>query len=178
MTDFTTTPDGVTTPVFSPVALVAEFIQAFEMPPTVDLWLRLYNEERTELLEAMALNLTDGTVQSLADVLKEAADFLYVSTGLIINLDHFGLEPTIQAANDASEIIGTVLNVFGDAVFEEGFRRVHASNMSKLGDDGKPVRREDGKVLKGPNYKAPVLTDLVTDAYMRSGATPSYLIQA
>lgn len=35
------------------------------------------------------------------------------------------------------------------------FENVHASNMSKLGEDGKPVRRSDGKVLKGPNYKAP-----------------------
>ena len=40
-------------------------------------------------------------------------------------------------------------------------KRVHESNMSKLGDDGKPIRRPDGKVLKGPNYKKPNLTDLV-----------------
>ena len=35
-----------------------------------------------------------------------------------------------------------------------------ASNMSKLGDDGKPIRRGDGKVLKGPNYMPPYLEDL------------------
>lgn len=39
--------------------------------------------------------------------------------------------------------------------------RVHASNMSKLGPDKKPIRRQDGKILKGPNYKPPVLSDLV-----------------
>ena len=39
--------------------------------------------------------------------------------------------------------------------------RVHESNMSKLGEDGKPIRREDGKILKGPNYSEPYLTDLV-----------------
>ena len=39
--------------------------------------------------------------------------------------------------------------------------RVHESNMSKLGEDGKPIRREDGKILKGPNYFEPYLTDLV-----------------
>ena len=43
----------------------------------------------------------------------------------------------------------------------EAFRRVHASNMSKLGPDGKPVKREDGKVLKGPGYHAPDLSDIV-----------------
>lgn len=38
-----------------------------------------------------------------------------------------------------------------DRVFDE----VHRSNMSKLGDDGEPIYREDGKVLKGPNYFPP-----------------------
>lgn len=37
------------------------------------------------------------------------------------------------------------------------FEEVHNSNMSKLGDDGKPIYREDGKVLKGPNYWKPDL---------------------
>jgi len=37
------------------------------------------------------------------------------------------------------------------------FNEVHASNMSKLGEDGKPVYREDGKVLKGPNFFKPNL---------------------
>ena len=44
---------------------------------------------------------------------------------------------------------------------EQALRRVHRSNMSKLGDDGKPIYREDGKVLKGPNYQPPDLSDLV-----------------
>ena len=44
---------------------------------------------------------------------------------------------------------------------EEAFIRVNQSNMSKLGSDGKPIYREDGKVLKGPNYLTPNLTDLV-----------------
>jgi predicted HAD superfamily Cof-like phosphohydrolase len=38
--------------------------------------------------------------------------------------------------------------------------RVHKSNLSKL-VNGKPLRREDGKVLKGPNYKPPYLDDLI-----------------
>lgn len=44
---------------------------------------------------------------------------------------------------------------------EEAFGRVHESNMSKLGADGKPIYRADGKVLKGPNYHKPDLSDLV-----------------
>ena len=44
---------------------------------------------------------------------------------------------------------------------EQAIRRVHQSNMSKLGADGKPIYRKDGKVLKGPNYQPPDLSDLV-----------------
>lgn len=38
-----------------------------------------------------------------------------------------------------------------DAVLDE----VHTSNMTKLGADGRPIRRADGKVLKGPDYRPP-----------------------
>ena len=38
-----------------------------------------------------------------------------------------------------------------------GLSEVHRSNMSKLGEDGKPIYREDGKILKGPNYTPPDL---------------------
>ena len=44
---------------------------------------------------------------------------------------------------------------------EEALVRVHKSNLSKLGLDGKPIRRADGKVLKGPHYQPPNLIDLV-----------------
>ena len=44
---------------------------------------------------------------------------------------------------------------------DEAMYRVQESNMSKLDESGKPILREDGKVLKGPNYKPPNLKDLV-----------------
>ena len=44
---------------------------------------------------------------------------------------------------------------------DEALHRVHESNMSKLDDNGNPIYREDGKVLKGPKYKPPNLEDLV-----------------
>ena len=52
---------------------------------------------------------------------------------------------------------GAAYGIDLDATFEE----VHDSNMSKLGEDGKPIYREDGKVLKGPNYWAPDLEHFV-----------------
>jgi len=44
---------------------------------------------------------------------------------------------------------------------DEAMRRVHKSNMSKLDEYGKPIYRGDGKVLKGPMYSPPDLTDLI-----------------
>jgi predicted HAD superfamily Cof-like phosphohydrolase len=41
------------------------------------------------------------------------------------------------------------------------FHEVHSSNMTKLGADGRPLYREDGKVMKGPNYREPDLTKFV-----------------
>ena len=44
---------------------------------------------------------------------------------------------------------------------DEAMARVFDSNLSKLDEHGKPIYREDGKVLKGPNYKPPNLDDCV-----------------
>jgi len=46
---------------------------------------------------------------------------------------------------------------------DAALREVHRSNMSKLGKDGKPIIREDGKVLKGPGFSEPVLGPLLND---------------
>ena len=40
-------------------------------------------------------------------------------------------------------------------------QEIHASNMSKLGEDGKPIYREDGKVLKGPNFFEPRIQEIL-----------------
>ena len=47
---------------------------------------------------------------------------------------------------------------------DDSFREVHVSNMSKLREDGKPIYREDGKVMKGPKFKPPALQE-VLDKY-------------
>ena len=98
---------------------------------TVDLHLTLMEEEFNEVVEAIEDDPHRGYE---VQVLKELVDLLYVTYGTAVAL---GLD------------------------IDEAFHRVHKSNMSKLGDDGLPVYRIDGKALKGPNYEPPYLTDLV-----------------
>ncbi|WP_438961752.1 hypothetical protein [Nonlabens sp.] len=52
-------------------------------------------------------------------------------------------------------LCGTIIEHGMQDVIEDVFDEIQRSNMSKLGADGKPIYREDGKVLKGPNYFKP-----------------------
>jgi predicted HAD superfamily Cof-like phosphohydrolase len=52
-------------------------------------------------------------------------------------------------------LCGTILEHGMQDKIEEVFNEIQKSNMSKLGKDGKPIYREDGKVLKGPSYFKP-----------------------
>ncbi len=85
----------------------------------------------SEELEELDLALTNKDIVEVADALT---DLLYVVYG-------------------AGHAFGIDL--------DECFTEVHESNMSKLGEDGKPIYREDGKVLKGPNYFPPNLEEIV-----------------
>jgi len=90
-------------------------------------------EEFKEFLEAEGMLFRkNATIES--EALKELADLVYVCYQYAENMNWF---------------------------LDEALDRVHASNMSKLGEDGLPVYRDDGKVLKGPNYEPPTLTDLI-----------------
>ncbi|WP_196886066.1 nucleoside triphosphate pyrophosphohydrolase family protein [Aureivirga sp. CE67] len=58
-------------------------------------------------------------------------------------------------------LCGTMLTHGMQSKIEEVFDEIQRSNMSKLGEDGKPIYREDGKVLKGPNYFKPNLKEII-----------------
>lgn len=142
---------------------LTQFIKAFGASLDVRLWLKLVKEETEELRAAHAN-------ESREAVLKECADVAYVACGCVLvgepldDLINDELKAELEAAaGEAHRVFTEVTNEqgFTAQVLGEAFDRVHASNMSKLGDDGKPIKREDGKVLKGPNYKAPDLSDLV-----------------
>lgn len=58
-------------------------------------------------------------------------------------------------------LCGTILKHGLQHKIEEVFNEIQASNMSKLGEDGKPIYREDGKILKGPNYFKPNISAIL-----------------
>lgn len=96
-------------------------------------------EELSELADALA----DGNAVETLDAL---VDLRYVCDGTVLT---YGLH---TIAPDWPE---------RGSRFDRAFDRVHASNMSKLGADGKPIHDMHGKVVKGPNYVKPDLRDLV-----------------
>jgi len=70
---------------------------------------------------------------------------------------------TLDALIDLQYVLDGAFLSFGlHAIKDMAFDEVHRSNMSKLGEDGKPIRREsDGKVMKGPHYFQPDLGQFV-----------------
>ena len=117
----------------TPLQLVKEFHEKFSHPIDIPLdndYMKLrytlIKEEWNELNPEIWQSMQEGKLT--LNLAKELADLVYVIYGLAVT---FGID------------------------LDEAVKRVHESNMSKLGEDGKSVVREDGKILKGPNYKPP-----------------------
>jgi NTP pyrophosphatase (non-canonical NTP hydrolase) len=92
-------------------------------------------------------------------IVEEFKEFLEAEQQLLIDFKRNSEECLKELADLVYVCYQYAANVGWD--LDEALNRVHRSNMTKLGEDGQPIRREDGKVLKGPNYQPPVLTDLV-----------------
>lgn len=123
--------------------IVSEFNEAMGQPLNQKFEPRLLVLRHDLLKEEMAevsvevsnilAQLMNGVAkeETVANLIKELCDLQYVLSGFAAT---FGID------------------------LDKAFMEVHRSNMSKLGDDGKPIYREDGKVLKGKNYVAPDMT--------------------
>jgi len=76
--------------------------------------------------------------------------------------DENSLVEIADALGDQLYILcGTILKHGMQYIIEEVFDEIQASNMSKLGEDGKPLLREDGKILKGPGFFKPNLAKFI-----------------
>jgi predicted HAD superfamily Cof-like phosphohydrolase len=107
------------------------------------------------------------------------SDIPKATLGDNINLLRFNLmkeenEEYLEAAQrgdltEVADALGDMLYILCGTILEHGlqykieevFDEIQRSNMSKLGEDGKPVYREDGKVLKGPNYFKPDFSNIL-----------------
>ena len=58
-------------------------------------------------------------------------------------------------------LCGTILSHGMQYKIEEVFEEIQRSNMSKLGEDGRPIYRDDGKILKGPYYFKPNIKNII-----------------
>jgi predicted HAD superfamily Cof-like phosphohydrolase len=77
-------------------------------------------------------------------------------------VDNDDIVEVADALGDMLYILcGTIIEHGMTELIEEVFDEIHRSNMSKLGEDGKPVYREDGKVMKGPGYFKPDIAKII-----------------
>lgn len=99
---------------------------------------------------------------------EQKADLGINKNNLRFNLMDEENQEYLEAANnndmvEVADALGDMLYILCGTILEHGmqykieevFEEIQRSNMSKLGADGKPIYREDGKVLKGPNYFKP-----------------------
>lgn len=100
---------------------------------------------------------SEQTKQLRINLLQEELDELKEA------LENDDMVETLDALIDLQYVLDGAFLSFGmQDVKTPAFDEVHRSNMSKLGEDGKPIRREgDGKVMKGPNYFKPDMTQFI-----------------
>lgn len=106
--------------------------------------------------EAPTAHLSKEEIQLRFDLIKEEnEEYLEAANnGDIIEI--------ADALGDQLYILcGTMLKHGLQHKMEEVFNEIQRSNMSKLGADGKPIYREDGKVMKGPNYFKPDIKSIL-----------------
>lgn len=97
-------------------------------------------------------------------------------SNLRFNLLFEELEEYLQACHnkdiiEIADALGDILYILAGTVLVHGlqdkmqaiFDEIQRSNMSKLGEDGEPIYREDGKILKGPGYSKPDIKSILND---------------
>lgn len=129
------------------IDLVREFHETYgqavaDVPHVADVAL---NKLRISLLREELKELEDAlAIGDAVEALDALTDLQYVLDGAYLSLG---------------------FHRFKDAALAE----VHRSNMSKLDEDGRPVYREDGKILKGPNYSPPNISRCLAEQRVLAG---------
>ncbi len=134
----------------TPQQLVDEFHERFALPrsstPTLDVSPALADLRNSLLREEVCELIEACDAGDLTAIADGIADVLYVVYGTAVT---YGLD--------------------ADALLRE----VHRSNMSKLDANGQALQRDDGKILKGPNYSPPQLDLVIAAMSLEAGQAPS-----
>jgi len=122
------------------IAAVTKFHEVYRIPhhsePTVSIEESLMHLRHRLMAEENDEYLEAALAGNLVEVADALGDMLYILCGTLIT---HGMQGKI----------------------EEVFAEIQRSNMSKLGEDGQPIYREDGKVMKGPNYFRPDIASIL-----------------
>lgn len=124
----------------SVIAAVRTFSEAFKIP---------FSTSPTTALSSEGIALRHRLMEEENNEYLEAAE----AGDLVEVADALGDQLYI--------LCGTILSHGMQDVIEDVFREIQASNMSKLGEDGLPILREDGKVMKGPQYFRPNISSIL-----------------
>ena len=129
----------------------------------VSLRLGLISEEFKELFEdgfGVKVDITYSTTDCRGR--EHPFNDHAMKTGKVLNeRDSDGIAFRCRKGAAVADALGDLVYVIYGMALEMGYdlrdviQEIHGSNMTKLGEDGKPIYREDGKVLKGPNYMKP-----------------------
>jgi predicted HAD superfamily Cof-like phosphohydrolase len=159
----------------SAMSMVEEFHNAYNAPvyrkPTLPSYQNAY-EEVEDLMNQLQDRFKKSTCKSrtflrmklIFEEYKELCEAMRDG-------DFVGI---VDGLTDLRYVVYGTYHEFGLApLSHKAFIEVHRSNMSKLGEDGKPILREDGKVLKGPNFFKPDLASILKayDQFLSSDKT-------
>lgn len=147
---------------------VREFHEAFGHPVTAtpdpmtkglrELRVSLIAEELTELCDALGVDL-----QIVPLVQAEGPRKWGIKIEARADDEDVDLVEAADALGDLDYVVAGANLVFGFPA-QDVSAEIHRANMSKLGEDGKPIYREDGKVMKGPNYTPPNVARVLGEA--------------
>jgi predicted HAD superfamily Cof-like phosphohydrolase len=166
--------------------LVGEFQQAFD-PANVGHEQPIKLPESMPDLAVLATKMTElgEELHEFARIKKEAGETLESTLGLRLQLCQEELAELatamssgdqlecLDALTDMQYVLDGTYHTLGLAHLKgEAFLEVQRSNMSKLGEDGKPIRNEAGRVVKGANYSPPDIEKILS-----SGGKPKQVQQ-
>ena len=122
------------------INLVADWMKKFKQPVSKGF------EDKKHLLLGMKLITEEGY-----ELMSEVHKFLHDDG----DKDHF-----VKELADLLWVVYWMACHVGVSI-DDALLELYTSNMSKLDDDGNPIFRDDGKILKGPHYEEPDMSDIV-----------------